>query len=301
MPASPYKPSPLSFGSPRTSPFRRPESPASPSTIRATTPVSSPTKQPPTTDQVTTPTTSPVKPSTPSFTPTRLGTSPHAINSWSTPRGLTPTAASRELPASPTRAASAAGNDSPLRSRQEFRGDAMSRLNPQQLREMRESFQLLDRDGDGQVTREDVVDMLSNLGQDSSASSVAKFFPSGSPQTVSLPNFLNTLATLLAPLSPPTELTSAFEAFDDDDSGQIDLAELRDALLHTSPEAGETPLTHRDVEKVVSAFSGRRAFAKHGVGKKGEVFRYREFVGAVGGGPAVDGAAAVAAAGGHAH
>ena len=44
------------------------------------------------------------------------------------------------------------------------RGDALARLPPAQVKEMREGFQILDRDSDGQVTRDDVVDMLTNLG-----------------------------------------------------------------------------------------------------------------------------------------
>lgn len=43
-------------------------------------------------------------------------------------------------------------------------GDAISRLPASQVREMREGFEILDRDGDGLVDREDVVDMLTNLG-----------------------------------------------------------------------------------------------------------------------------------------
>lgn len=42
--------------------------------------------------------------------------------------------------------------------------DALSKLPPAQLREMREAFQVLDRDSDGQVNRDDVVDCLTNLG-----------------------------------------------------------------------------------------------------------------------------------------
>ena len=44
-------------------------------------------------------------------------------------------------------------------------GDALAKLPPAQVREMREGFQILDRDNDGQVNREDVVDMLTNLGR----------------------------------------------------------------------------------------------------------------------------------------
>lgn len=42
--------------------------------------------------------------------------------------------------------------------------DPISKLPAGQVREMREAFEILDRDNDGQVTRDDVVDMLTNLG-----------------------------------------------------------------------------------------------------------------------------------------
>ena len=99
--------------------------------------------------------------------------------------------------------------------------------------------------------------------------------------------FLNSLATSLTALSPSSELLSAFSAFDDDDSGQIDLAELRDALLHTSPEPGEKALTAAEIDKVMSGFTGRRAFTRSkasGLSKRGEVFKYQDFVTSVAGG-----------------
>jgi hypothetical protein len=80
-------------------------------------------------------------------------------------------------------------------------------------------------------------------------------------------------------------------AFDDDDSGQIDVAELRDTLLHTNPDAGEQPLTERDIDEVLNGFTGRRAFGGKGgksaslnAVKRGEVFRYQEFVTSLTGG-----------------
>ena len=42
--------------------------------------------------------------------------------------------------------------------------NALSKLQPAQVRELREGFQILDRDSDGQVVREDVADMLTQLG-----------------------------------------------------------------------------------------------------------------------------------------
>ena len=43
--------------------------------------------------------------------------------------------------------------------------DALSRLPPAQAREMREAFQILDRDNDGLVDREDVSETLVSLGK----------------------------------------------------------------------------------------------------------------------------------------
>lgn len=125
----------------------------------------------------------------------------------------------------------------------------------------------------------------------SNPSDVTSFFPPSTPQTVTLPAYLNSLASLLSSLSPSSELLNAFSAFDEDDSGQVDLAELRDALLHTSPEPGEKPLTERDIDSVMNGFTGRRAFSKQSssMGKRGEVFKYQEFVANITGGASVSG------------
>jgi hypothetical protein len=82
---------------------------------------------------------------------------------------------------------------------------------------------------------------------------------------------------------------AAFSAFDEDDSGQIDVGELRDALLSTAPEPGEggRMLSEREVDRVMDGFVGRRMFKKGamannaGLGGKKEVFRYGDFVGGI--------------------
>ena len=43
--------------------------------------------------------------------------------------------------------------------------NALAQLKPAQVRELREGFQILDRDSDGLVGRDDVVDMLTQLGK----------------------------------------------------------------------------------------------------------------------------------------
>jgi len=83
-------------------------------------------------------------------------------DSW-TLRGIAPSP--REAPSSPTRGPKASPTFGPLlASRNVGDNNALSKLQPAQVRELREGFQLLDRDSDGLVGREDVVDMLTQLG-----------------------------------------------------------------------------------------------------------------------------------------
>ncbi|PHH85370.1 hypothetical protein CDD83_530 [Cordyceps sp. RAO-2017] len=257
-----YKPSPLGYGSSpsRSSPFRRPESPVSPSPLRHATPSASPSK---------------AAPSTGTSRLSRLGSPTSTHGSW------TPRPAPSDLMASPPPQRPGPPTRTST-SRSLGSGNALAQLQPAQVTTLRDGFQILDRDCDGVVNSDDVADMLNQLGLPNGPSDVAHFFPPSRPPTIALAAFLNSLAEDLAALSPSAELLSAFSAFDDDDSGQVDWAELRGALLNTAPEPGERNLTAAEVDKVVSGFTGRRAFnrnmnAQLGA-KKGEVFKYHDFV-----------------------
>lgn len=76
----------------------------------------------------------------------------------------------RELPPSPTKGARSPGNLSPITSSRSTgftapTGDAAGKLLPHQVREIREAFQVLDRDNDGLVNKDDVIDVLTTLGR----------------------------------------------------------------------------------------------------------------------------------------
>lgn len=77
----------------------------------------------------------------------------------------------RELPPSPTKGAQSPGRSSPIlgarTSVMVTNMDAASKLPPNQMREIREAFQVLDRDNDGMVNKDDVADVLTNLGRSS--------------------------------------------------------------------------------------------------------------------------------------
>lgn len=199
----------------------------------------------------------------------------------------TPIAPAKPAPVEPRPALRAPARPSMIR---QTTSDALSKLPPPLLHSMRESFSVMDRDDDGHVNAADVADMLSQLGLSATPSTLAAYF--NGAQSINLATYLNTLSDLLGGLSRPNELSAAFEAFDDGDDGQIDLAELKDALLHTAPDAGDHRLTEREIDMVVEGFSGRRAFGKGGKGLgRGEVFRYQEFMASLTGGGGDNGTA----------
>ncbi|RMZ84945.1 hypothetical protein DV738_g85, partial [Chaetothyriales sp. CBS 135597] len=176
-------------------------------------------------------------------------------------------------------------------------GDNLSKLPPQLLHNLRESFAVLDPNSTGVITASSVAETLQSLGLQEN--NLAQFFPAGGPQQLNLPQYLNQLADILVGLSPEQELLNAFSAFDDDDSGQIEVGELKAGLLGTAPDSLERPLTERDIDRAIDGFTGRRMLGSsrqmmdipgvrsfglpkrrtnNHISNNGDVFRYREFV-----------------------
>ena len=131
--------------------------------------------------------------------------------------------------------------------------------------------------------------MLEQMGVEATPAAVRDFFPSNAPTQINLARYLDTLSAPLASLSPKHELLAAFNAFDVDDSGQIDVAELRRALSSASHDSDDPDLrmTERDIDAVLREFTGKRAFGTRDMSPtkgKGDVFRYKDFMTSVTGG-----------------
>ncbi|KIW51312.1 hypothetical protein PV05_10046 [Exophiala xenobiotica] len=305
------------FNSPRSSPFRRPASPGSP-TVASRTP-----NTPPTNKSGASPMTSPSKlkhtytvseeeeEDEMISTPSKINNGPMSYRRAQTEPPPSPTAHRLSSPQKHDNSrVSASFNTSREPRRLVSNGlsqnDNLSKLPPQLLHNMRESFSVLDSNSNGTIDAASVAETLQSLGLHES--NLAQFFPSAQPQNLSLPQYLSQLANILVGLSPQQELLNAFSAFDDDDSGQIDIAELRSALLNTAPDPGERPLSEKDIDRAMEGFTGRRILGKNVIGiagvrglntpapkKGGDVFRYQEFVANLAGGPATEQAQGVQA------
>ncbi|KAK1068399.1 hypothetical protein LTR74_005689 [Friedmanniomyces endolithicus] len=170
--------------------------------------------------------------------------------------------------------------------------NASSHLLPSLIHTLHESFHVLDPTASGHLSPATLTSTLEQLGLPNDPSTLREFFPPSGPAHLTLAKYLDSLSAPLASLSHPDELRAAFEAFDTDDSGQIDVGELRHALLSTAPEPGEEEMDRmgeREVDGILREFTSRRHFGGSGINgnrsaAKGEVFRYREFMAGISGG-----------------
>lgn len=110
---------------------------------------------------------------------------------------------------------------------------SQNQLSEEQLAELKEAFQLFDRDGDGKITVKEFSIVMRALGQIPTEEDIKKYTTSIIDQdgTISLDNFIITMANQVAKRkSTKEELHEAFRVFDRDDTGYIDAVELKHIL-----------------------------------------------------------------------
>lgn len=161
------------------------------------------------------------------------------------------------------------------------------------MRQLKEAFTLLDKDGNGTVSEEDLTEMLVSLGKDPSAGEVASMLEL-MPQPLTFSSFLTGMSALLCNVSSSGDLLTAFAAFEDDRTApsagaagaataaatgapasnphedRIHVDELKEMLL-------ETGMSSQDIDTCFAPF------LKAG-GLQGDWFYYRDFVSMMRGG-----------------
>lgn len=140
---------------------------------------------------------------------------------------------------------------------------AFNQLNPTLVREFKEAFDLLDKDGKGHIAPEDVEEMFVQLGQVPAGDEVKKMMAS-LPSPITFSVFLTFMSNAIAEISSREELTQAFSAFSDDNSDAVSYSALAEALVEDGMDAS-------DVEAALGAFKARNGF-------RGDVFRHKDFI-----------------------
>ncbi|KAK9352541.1 hypothetical protein V1523DRAFT_413633 [Lipomyces doorenjongii] len=139
---------------------------------------------------------------------------------------------------------------------------AFTQISQSQISQIKESFTMLDNDRDSIVSSADLEQMLTSLGQYPSSQTISDMM-ARMPSPLQFPSYLTAMSSILCQFSSKEELMNAFSAFDDDDSGQADIQELRDALI----EAG---VSAEDIDKCF------KPYVKFSLGK--ERLLYRDLV-----------------------
>lgn len=113
---------------------------------------------------------------------------------------------------------------------------------PQQVKQFKEAFNMIDQDGDGRVTEGDLRVMLSNLGQTPTPQLISSLLSSRpgksttptsstststSNQSVNFTQFLSMMGEHLLELDPEQDIVDAFACFDEGDKGIVGVGEMR--------------------------------------------------------------------------
>ncbi|RSH88721.1 hypothetical protein EHS25_002948 [Saitozyma podzolica] len=115
----------------------------------------------------------------------------------------------------------------------EASGGAFTQFTPQQIKQFKEAFSMIDQDGDGRVTEGDLKVMLSNLGQTPTPSLLSRLLttPSGTrSDSINFTQFLTMMGDHLRQLDAEADLVEAFACFDEEDKGWVDVGVVRKYL-----------------------------------------------------------------------
>ncbi|WVO13446.1 hypothetical protein L204_101062 [Cryptococcus depauperatus] len=123
--------------------------------------------------------------------------------------------------------------------RREPSGGAYTMFTPQQVKQFKEAFTMVDQDGDGRVTEADLKIMLSNLGQTPTPELLHSLVtsrpgsskgPVNPSDGVNFTQFLSMMGEHLIQLDPEPDLLEAFACFDEGDKGYVDVNQMRKHL-----------------------------------------------------------------------
>ncbi|GAA5868789.1 hypothetical protein JCM3774_003895 [Rhodotorula dairenensis] len=121
-------------------------------------------------------------------------------------------------------------------------------FDPQQVQVFREAFNLCDQDGDGIISKSDLEGLLASLGQPVTPAKLSSLLSTPTSTPLNFTTFVTLLASHLSPLDPEPELLTAFESFDENESGFVAVEDLKQALA-----SGREGLSEEEIDALLHA------------------------------------------------
>ena len=125
-----------------------------------------------------------------------------------------------------------------------------SDLTAQQIQEMRQSFDIIDRDGDGFINADDLTSLFVALGSDLSPAQIKNMIKENDvdgSEKIDFPGFLAMMTRDVKQSDAEDELREAFRVMDADNDGFITPPELKKLLAQMG-----IPLSNEVVKRLIS-------------------------------------------------
>lgn len=104
-------------------------------------------------------------------------------------------------------------------------------IDKEQLKQLKEAFNLIDQDRDGVISKEDLQTILISLGQKPTDKEVRDMLNEVGMGSVDFARFLSMFASKMGAADPEDLIRNAFTCFDEDCDGYINLEEFKELLM----------------------------------------------------------------------
>lgn len=145
-----------------------------------------------------------------------------------------------------------------------------SQFTQQQIKKLRDAFQLIDHDGDGSISIQDLDKMFQNIGKKADREQLEQMLEQGDGD-LSFPGFLSVVGESFCELPEEEEIVKALRVFSGSDSSElnVNVDELEEYLRSVGMN------NEKELEKVLKNFTSQQVSGER-------VFKGKKFLETVG-------------------
>jgi Ca2+-binding EF-hand superfamily protein len=126
-------------------------------------------------------------------------------------------------------------------------GPKFTSIPSDEIERLRDAFQLIDQDSDGNISKQDLRKTYESIGQQISDSEIDKMFSATKSETdISFTSYLSMLSNDLTQIPNKNEIVKAMKIFSED--MEINSKELKDHLKRSGMKEGEVDLVLKNFQ-----------------------------------------------------